>query len=273
MIQDYVEENTGWIVLNNTRRKNALNNKMYKSILALTEKYEQDETIRTIVLKGNGDNFSAGYDLSQGLPDPYRNFVKNISGPTLWKLWYCRKPTISMIDGYCVGGGFELAMASDLVYASDDASLGEPEIDFFFTPDFNTIPCFILPRKAKEMIFLGTVISGTEAAKIGLINNSFPKDILETEVKKVCSRIASLPAETIEVAKTGLNGALDFLGFRNAVIYGEEMAIYNGLLSKTNPKCAPFYETAKEKGVKSAINMMRDYSQSGISDQDGWKKS
>jgi len=257
MIQNYVEGSIGWIVLNNTRRKNALNNDMYRCILTILEEYEKDENIRTIVLKGNDGNFSAGYDLSQGLPDPYRNFVKSICGPVVWKLWYCRKPTISMVEGYCVGDGFDLAMAADLVYAAEDAVLGEPEIDFFFTPDYNILPCLILPRKAKEMIMLGTTVSGKEAAEIGFINKAFPREQLEAEVGKVCNRIASLPSETVEVAKVGLNGAFDAQGFRNALIYGEEISIYNGLLSKTNPKCELFYETIRKKGVKAAVNLIR----------------
>jgi enoyl-CoA hydratase len=274
MIQNHVEADTGigWILLNNLKRKNALHNDMYRAIVRILEEYEKDNKVRAIVVRGNGGNFSAGYDLSQGLPDPYREFVKKISGAAAWGLWYCRKVTISMVEGYCVGGGFELAMGSDLVYAAEDAILGEPEIDFFFTPDYNSIPCLTLPRKAKEMIFLGTVISGKEAAEVGLANRAFPKEQLEGEVRKVCERIANLSVETVETAKIGLNGAFDAQGFRNALLYGEEIAIYNGLLSKSNPKCELFYRTAKEKGVKAAINSVRDYTQSGQYGEKGWKK-
>ena len=272
LIQSRVENQIGWIALNNTRRKNALHNTMYESILSLIDTYEKDEQVRTIVLKGNECNFSAGYDLSQGLPDPYRDFVKDLSSACAKRLWYCKKPTISMVEGYCVGGGFELAMGADLVYAAEDAALGEPEIDFFFTPDYNSIPCLTLARKAKEMILLGTVVTGTEAAEIGLVNKAFPQDQLEAEVIKICHRIARLPSETVEVAKVGLNGALDAQGFKNAIDYGEEIAIYNGLLSKTNPKCELFYTTAKEKGIKEAIKLVRDYTQSGQAGEKGWKK-
>ncbi len=273
MIQSHVEGSTAWIALNNTKRKNAVHDTMYEAILSLLDLYEKDGDIRTIVLKGNEGNFSAGYDLTQGLPDPYRDFVKNLSSAVAKRLWYYPKPTISMVEGYCVGGGFELAMGADLIYAAEDAALGEPEIDFFFTPDFNSIPCFTLPRKAKEMILLGTVISGKEAAEIGLVNKAFPTEKLEKEVIKVCKRIESLPSETVEAAMTGLNGAFDAQGFRNAIEYGEEISIYNGLLSKTNPKCALFYSTAKEKGVKEAIRLVRDYTQSGQAGEKSWKRS
>ena len=272
LVKSHVKDRIGWITLNNTQKKNALHNTMYEAILLLLEAYEKDKNVRAIVIRGNDENFSAGFDLSQGLPDPYRDFVKNHSSASAKRLWYCKKPTISMVEGYCLGGGFELAMGADLVYAAEDAALGEPEIDFFFTPDYNSIPCLTLARKAKEMILLGTVISGIEAAEIGLVNKAFPKDQLEAEVIKICQRIASLPSETVEVAKVGLNGALDAQGFKNAIDYGEEISIYNGLLSKTNPKCELFYRTAKEKGVKAAIKLLRDYTQSGRMGEKGWKK-
>ncbi len=272
LIQSHVKDRIGWIALNNTRRKNALHNTMYEAILQLLDDYENDEQVRTIVIKGNEGNFSAGYDLTQGLPDPYRDFVKDLSSATAKRLWYCKKPTISMVEGYCVGGGFELAMGADLVYAAEDAALGEPEIDFFFTPDYNSIPCLSLARKAKEMILLGSVISGTEAAAIGLVNKAFSVEQLESEVIKTCHRIASLPSETVAVAKVGLNGALDAQGFKTAIEYGEEIAIYNGLLSKTNPNCQLFYKTAKEKGLKEAIKLVRDYTQSGQMEEKGWKR-
>jgi enoyl-CoA hydratase len=272
LVQSWVEDGIAWIALNNTQRKNALHNTMYEAILELLNAYEKDEQVRAIVIKGNDGNFSAGYDLTQGLPDPYRDFVKDLSSATAKRLWYCKKPTISMVEGYCVGGGFELAMGADLVYAAEDAALGEPEIDFFFTPDYNSIPCLTLARKAKEMIMLGTVVTGTEAAAIGLVNKAFPPLQLEAEVIKICHRIASLPPETVEVAKVGLNGALDAQGFKMAIEYGEEIAIYNGLLSKTNPKCELFYKTAKEKGIKEAIKLVRDYTQSGQAGEKGWKK-
>ena len=272
LIQSHVGGSIAWIALNNTRRKNALHNTMYEAILELLDTYEKDDQVRTIVIKGNEGNFSAGYDLTQGLPDPYRNFVKDLSSATAKRLWYCKKPTISMVEGYCLGGGFELAMGSDLVYAAEDAALGEPEIDFFFTPDYNSIPCLSLARKAKEMILLGSVVNGREAATIGLANKAFPQEELESEVVKTCTRIASLPAETVEVAKVGLNGALDAQGFKTAIEYGEEISIYNGLLSKTNPNCELFYRTAKEKGLKEAIKLVRDYTQSGQKGETGWKK-
>jgi enoyl-CoA hydratase/carnithine racemase len=272
LVQKKIEDNTGWILLNNVTKKNALRSEMYEQILTILDQYEEDENINVIVIRGNGGNFSAGYDLSQGMPDSYRDFVKKLDGRVSRHLWYGPKPTISMVEGYCLGGGFELAMGADLVYATDDALLGEPEIDFFFTPDFNSLPCIILPRKAKEMILLGQVISGTEAAEIGFINRSFTSARLEEEVKKICRRLVSLPTETVATAKTGLNGALDAQGFGNAITYGEEIAIYNGLRGETNPQCQEFHRTVKEKGLKEAIKRFRDYGQSGSMDEASWKK-
>jgi len=172
LVQHHVENSTGWILLNNTSKKNALRFEMYDEIFTALDTFEKDDSVRVVVIRGNGGNFSSGFDITQGSPEPYRDFVKNVSSKASKRLWYYPKPTISVIEGYCVGGGFELAMGADLVYATEDAELGEPEIDFFYIPDFSAIPCITLPRKAKEMILLGLMVSGAEAVDIGLINRA-----------------------------------------------------------------------------------------------------
>ncbi|MCP4155552.1 MAG: enoyl-CoA hydratase/isomerase family protein, partial [bacterium] len=106
LVQNKIEENIGWILLNNVAKKNSLRGEMYEKILALLDEYEKDENIRAIVLRGNDGNFSAGYDLSQGMPASYRDFVKKLDGRVSRRLWYGAKPTISMVEGYCLGGGF-----------------------------------------------------------------------------------------------------------------------------------------------------------------------
>ncbi len=257
LVERRIEEPTGWIVLDNTAKKNALRYEMYDAIFAALDAFEDDERVRAVVIMGKGGNFSSGFDVTQGSPDPYRDFVKTVSGKASKRLWYCPKPTIAAVEGYCVGGGFELAMGADLVYAADDAQLGEPEIDFFFTPDFNSLPCIALPRKAKEMIILGQVVSGAEAADIGLINRAIPADRLMDEVGAVCRRIASLPPATVGMAKAGLNGALDAQGFANAIAYGEEIAAANAEANKANPACLAFHKAIAEQGVKAALKMVR----------------
>jgi enoyl-CoA hydratase len=119
---------------------------------------------------------------------------------------------------------------------------------------------------------LGSVFSGVEAVELGLVNRAFPAETLEDEVRKVCRRLASLPAETVGAAKQGLNGAFDAQGFGNAISYGEEIAIFNWLLSKTNPEAQDFYTAVKEQGLKAAIKNRRDYSQSGRLEGGGWKR-
>jgi enoyl-CoA hydratase len=257
LVERRIQEPTGWIVLDNTAKKNALRYEMYDEIFAALDAFEADLRVRAVVIMGKGGNFSSGFDVTQGSPDPYREFVKTVSGKASKRLWYFPKPTIAAVEGYCVGGGFELAMGADLVYAAADAQLGEPEIDFFFTPDFNSLPCIALPRKAKEMIILGQVVSGAEAADIGLINRAVPADRLMDEVGAVCRRIASLPSGTVAMAKAGLNGALDAQGFANAITYGEEIAAANAAANKSNPDCLAFHKAIAEQGVKAALKMVR----------------
>lgn len=257
LVQHHVENSTGWILLNNTAKKNALRFEMYDEIFTALDAFETDDSVRVVVIMGNGGNFSSGFDITQGSPEPYRDFVKSVSSKVSKRLWYYPKPTISVVEGYCVGGGFELAMGADLVYASEDAELGEPEIDFFYIPDFSSIPCIALPRKAKEMILLGLMVSGTEAVDIGLINRAFPVDQLKDEVEAVCRRIVSLPSQTMAMAKVALNGALDLQGFGHAINHGEEIAALNSEANKSNSDCIAFHKEIEEHGVKAALDMVR----------------
>ncbi len=257
LVESRVENSTGWICLNNIAKKNALRYEMYDEILAVLDAFEADEAVRVVVIAGNGGNFSSGFDITQGSPEPYRDFVKNVSSRASKRLWYFPKPTIALVEGYCVGGGFELAMGADLVYAAADAELGEPEIDFFYIPDFNSIPCIALPRKAKEMIFLGMMVSGAEAVDIGLVNRAFPATQLMKEVEAVCRRIVSMPAQTIAMAKVALNGALDLQGFGQAINHCEEIAGLNSETNKSNPDCLAFQKEIEEHGFKAALNMVR----------------
>lgn len=257
LVESRIDQAIGWVMLNHTAKKNALRYEMYDAIFEILDAFEGDDDVRAVVVTGNGGNFSSGFDITQGSPDPYRDFVKNVSCKASKRLWYFPKPTIAVIEGYCVGGGFELAMGADLVYATEDAQLGEPEIDFFYTPDYNSIPCIALPRKAKEMIILGQVVSGVEAADIGLINRAVPADRLMEEVGAVCRRIVSLPKSTVAMAKAGLNGALDAQGFANAITHGEEIAASNSAANETNADCKAFHKAVEEHGVKGALELVR----------------
>ena len=258
LVEHDIQNSIGWIRLNHSPRKNALRYEMYDEMFAILDAFETDDSVRAVAVKGNGGNFSAGFDITQGSPEPYRDFVKNVSSKLSKRLWYYPKPTLSVVEGYCVGGGFELAMGCDLVYAADNAELGEPEIDFFYIPDFNSFPCITLPRKAKEMIMLGLMVSGTEAADIGLINRAFPADRLMDEVDAICRRIVSLPVKTMAMAKVGINGALDVQGFANAINHGEEIAALNSEANKSNPDCIAFHNEIEQHGVKAALDMVRN---------------
>jgi len=257
MIETRVDAAVGWILLNNTRHKNAINYEMYDAMFDALDRFEADERVRAVVISGNGGNFSAGFDVTQVSPEPYRDFVRNVSSRLSKRLWYFPKPTIAAVEGYCIGGGFELAMGADLVYTAEDAVMGEPEIDFFYVPDFNSIPCISLPRKAKEMILLGLTVSGREAVEIGFANRAFAADRLLDEVNKVCRRIASLPVATMTIAKQGLNAALDLQGFANAINHGEEMAAYNSEANKSNPDCLAFHEEIEKNGLRAALQKVR----------------
>ena len=130
-----------------------------------------------------------------------------------------KKPTIAAVSGWCIGGGFEIALSCDLIYASEDARFGMTEVDVGLVPGWGG--AIRLPRRtnlirAKEMLLLGTRITAQEAAQQGIINRVFPKDKLFDEVDRLMDIIVRKPPLAVQGIKEIISlGALD-TGFEEA---------------------------------------------------------
>lgn len=130
-----------------------------------------------------------------------------------------KKPTIAAVAGWCIGGGFEIALSCDLIYASEDARFGMTEVDVGLVPGWGG--AIRLPRRtnlirAKEMLLLGTRLSAQEAAQQGVINRVFPKQDLFAEVNKIMDTIVRKPPLAVQGIKEIISlGALD-TGFEEA---------------------------------------------------------
>lgn len=130
-----------------------------------------------------------------------------------------KKPTIAAVSGWCIGGGFEIALSCDLIYASDDARFGMTEVDIGLVPGWGG--AIRLPRRtnlirAKEMLLLGTRLRADEAMRQGIINRVFPKDELFDEVDKIMDVVVRKPPLAVQGIKEIISlGALD-TGFEDA---------------------------------------------------------
>ena len=133
-------------------------------------------------MRGAGPCFSSGYDLKSDLGSDQPYFTPNVGmqwarhvSEGWMSLWDLAKPVIAQIHGYAMAGGLELAGACDLAYAASDAALSHPVLRFAGLPDFAWFPVFLAPRHAMELHLTGRVYSGEEAARIGLVNQAFPR--------------------------------------------------------------------------------------------------
>jgi enoyl-CoA hydratase len=207
-----VEKQDGVAVVTLTRPPvNSLNAKAYQEIYDAFCDLEKDDSIGAIVVTGSGEKaFAAGLDVKEvagkSIPD-YFAFGK-ISRGCLDKVASIHKPTIAAVFGFVFGGGCELALACDLRIASNDASIGCPEINLGIIPGSGgtqRIPRLIGVAKAKELLFMGETVSGDEAYRIGLVNKVVPKETLLDEAKAWAKKLAAKP----KVAMTVLKQAID----------------------------------------------------------------
>jgi len=202
----------GVVQLNRPKVLNALSFEVMSELVSGLEELDRDAGVRVIILTGGERAFAAGADLaeiSQATP------VDLVLGRRfeLWdRIRKISKPIIAAVNGYCVGGGIELAMNCDLIVASETATFGQPEVNVGIIPGAGgtqRLPRIVGKYKAMEMILTGKPISADEAHRIGLVNHVVPPESLMEEAKKIATDIASKPPISIRFAKEAILKAQD----------------------------------------------------------------
>ncbi len=171
-----------------------------------------DPEIKVLIITGDDKSYSAGGDLASmvnyGVKDAREFIDKNVSGGLM--LTNLPKPTIAMIAGVCMGGGFENAMCCDLRIAADNAKFALPEINVGIFPGGGAtqrLPQHMSLCNAKELIFTGKVFDAQTALSMGLVNKVVPLDQLKETTMKLAQQLASKPAFSLRMAKEALNAA------------------------------------------------------------------
>ena len=154
---------------------------------------ESDPDVKVITIRGGGEKyFSSGVDVSDHKPEKLKDMVEGFND-LLTALMYGSKPKIAVVKGLALGGGCELIAFCDMVYASEKARFGQPEINVGVlpAPAVSIFPKLIGLKKTYELILTGDLISAAEAEKIGLINRACPHDGLDGEVQKLTNNLCS----------------------------------------------------------------------------------
>ena len=207
--------NVATITLNRPEKLNALSPELAEELIHALDEVAKDEAIRAVILTGAGKAFSAGGDVDKDVV-PLREkslseFIAYFSqlSPVYKLIVEMEKPVIAAINGYCVGGGLDLALACDIRIAAEDAQLGEVFVRMGLVPEAGT---FLLPRqigvsKAKLLSFTGDILSAKEAENIGLVDKVVPADKLISSAEELAQRLANGP-KAIGLIKKGINASL-----------------------------------------------------------------
>jgi enoyl-CoA hydratase len=197
------------ITINRPEKLNALNIKTREEGAALIEELRSDDSVGVVVITGAGEKaFVAGADIAEfaGRTAMMQRDVM-VSRSLFNAIDSFPKPVIAMINGYCLGGGCELALACDIRIASENASFGQPEIKLGIIPGgggTQRLTRLVGEGKAMEMILTGEIIDAKTAFAIGLINQLVPLDQLESKTMEIANRIAEKSPIALSLAKEAI---------------------------------------------------------------------
>ena len=203
------------IVVNRPEVRNALNQATRWEIREAVEDIRQDKAVRVVIITGAGDKaFVAGADITEfkeATPIIMEERAVTTGQQLFNDIEDLPMPVIAMINGYCLGGGCELAMACDIRIASENARFGQLEINVGIIPGAGgtqRLPRLVGWGRAKELIFSGRIIDAAEAERIGLADKVVSADKLEETVNQLAEAIASKSPLIMSTAKKTINGGM-----------------------------------------------------------------
>ena len=200
------EENIAIITFNRPDAMNALNNKTRAEFREAIAAVAADDQVKVLILTGSGKAFVAGSDIKEfNQTAPYDAHNIQRLGGLVEKLG---KPVIAAVNGFCLGGGNEIAMGCDIIIASDKAKFGQTEVNIGIIPGGGAtqrLPRLIGVCRAKELIYTGDIIGAEEALRLGLVNRVVPGDQLLSAAKEMAKKIAAKSAAALKLAKTAIN--------------------------------------------------------------------
>ena len=206
------EDRVGIITLNRPQALNALNSQVMVEVTTAAAEFDADPGIGAIVITGNAKAFAAGADIKEMATLSFSEVFDADFFAAWGKLAAVRTPTIAAVAGYALGGGCELAMMCDMIFAADTAKFGQPEIKLGVLPGMGgsqRLTRAIGKAKAMDLILTGRNIDAAEAERNGLVSRVVPADDLLTEAKAVATTISRMSRSAARMAKEAVNRAFE----------------------------------------------------------------
>jgi enoyl-CoA hydratase len=264
-----VEDGVGSIVLTRAEEYNTITPTLRDELAAAVDRHDDDPAVRVILLRAEGPAFCAGYGLDwstqmqaeeadalQGrvwdsVVD-HREMSRFVD--TYMRLWYCRKPTISAVNGWCIAGGTDLVLCSDIIIAGEGASFGYPPSRVWGTPTTAMWVYRLGFEKAKRYLLTGDEIPAPEAARIGLILETVPDDDLQAHAFAFARRMAQVPGNQLEMLKLLCNQTAENMGISSTRTLG---TLFDGVARHTQ-EGADFVARSGEVGIRQAVRERDD---------------
>ncbi|MFB6353320.1 MAG: enoyl-CoA hydratase/isomerase family protein [Halobacteriales archaeon] len=207
-----VEEHVGYVTIQREEALNAIDTPTKREMIDTIGAWRDDDAVRAIVIRSAGEQaFCAGGDLKEVVEQDYSLSYFTDSWEELFEVMRSAPPIVARVDGYTLGGGFDLMLHCDVVVAAEDAQLGQPEVDLGIVNHFS--PPLLLElvglRKTVELMLTGETISGTEAERIGLVTRSVPADELDEAVDAVVESVRQKSPAIVQRVKDGIYTSLE----------------------------------------------------------------
>jgi enoyl-CoA hydratase len=280
VVEYAVADGVARITLNRPERGNGINRELIAELEACVERADLDPAVHVILLAGHGKGFCGGYDLvesAEGRESPYGDAVagspldpavirtnhdperawdpmvdhammsRNVRG--FMSLFQCGKPVVCRVHGFCVAGGTDMALCSDLLVIAADATIGYPPARVWGSPTTAMWASRVGAQRAKRLLFTGDSLSGAEALEWGLAIEAPPAGELNARADALVARIARMPVNQLRMMKLLVNESLHAQGLHAVQTLG---TLLDGAARHTAEGYA-FQALAAREGFKAAV--------------------
>jgi len=230
-----VRDGVATLTLNRPERRNALTWNMIAALREQVAALRGDRSVRVVVLTGAGHAaFCAGADLGgmrEGAGHAELHDARGELAALFEDLWSLGLPTIAKVRGYCLAGGFGLALSCDLVVAADDATFGTPEIRVGLWPYMITVPlCRSMPpKRALELMMTGRRVDAEEADRLGFVTSVVPGDRLDAEVDELAAQLASFSPSVMRLGRDSFHATWDMAAADALAVLHPMLTVATGL--------------------------------------------
>lgn len=263
-----VDDGIAIIAINRPDKKNTLTNAVVEGIAEGIDAASRDKRVAAVVLRGVGDTFTAGYDLTDrgrwdmpyGAPDidtrtgawdPVKDlaFMGN-NVKRFMRIWECPKPVLGEIRGWAIGGATDLVLCCDLLYMARDAHIGYAPSRIYGTPTTMLWVYRLGLEHAKQFLLTGRAIDAATAYRIGLVSAVREPDELSAFVEAEARRFRHIPANQLALNKLLINQAFENMGLRTTQLFG---TLFDGITRHTE-EARRWVESFEEKGFRQVIS-------------------